>query len=90
MILTGILTKLITIFLIKLYEYVAVILQYCTSHRRAQVMENRKRLIPIIECVLLCGREEIPLRGHCDSGNIVVNGIYANYFIFIPKITIIL
>lgn len=42
--------------------------------RLAQVQQNRKRLIPIIECVLLCGKEEIPLRGHRDFGKIVIDG----------------
>jgi len=40
----------------------------------SQIKENRKRLIPIIECVILCGHEEFPLRGHIDSGSIIVNG----------------
>ncbi|KAF0711672.1 52 kDa repressor of the inhibitor of the protein kinase-like [Aphis craccivora] len=31
---------------------------------------NRSRLIPIIECVILCGQQEIALRGHRDSGKI--------------------
>ncbi|KAF0687421.1 52 kDa repressor of the inhibitor of the protein kinase-like, partial [Aphis craccivora] len=35
-----------------------------------QIKENRKRLIPIIECIILCGRQEIALRGHRDAGNI--------------------
>lgn len=43
-------------------------------YRLAQVQQNRKRLVPIIDCILLCGREEIPLRGHRDSGEIVVDG----------------
>jgi len=34
----------------------------------SQIKENRKRLIPIIEC------EELPLRGHRDSGSIIVDG----------------
>lgn len=45
------------------------------TYRHAQVIENRKRLIPIIECVLLCGREEISLRGHSDNERIVVDGM---------------
>ncbi|XP_050063320.1 zinc finger MYM-type protein 1-like [Aphis gossypii] len=40
------------------------------SSRVEQIKENRKRLIPIIECIILCGRQEIALRGHRDAGNI--------------------
>jgi hypothetical protein len=40
----------------------------------SQIKENRKRLYPIIECVILCGREELALRGHKDSGKIIVDG----------------
>ncbi|XP_029340933.1 zinc finger MYM-type protein 1-like [Acyrthosiphon pisum] len=39
----------------------------------AQVQQNRKRLVPIIECVLLCGKEEIPLRSHRYFGKIVID-----------------
>lgn len=35
---------------------------------------NKKRLMPIIEGVFLCGREEISVRGHRDSEKIVVDG----------------
>ncbi|CAI6377563.1 unnamed protein product [Macrosiphum euphorbiae] len=49
------------------------IVEKIDSNRRAKIIENRKRLIPIIECVLLCGREEIPLRGHSDYGRIIVD-----------------
>ncbi|XP_060858110.1 zinc finger MYM-type protein 1-like isoform X1 [Metopolophium dirhodum] len=40
------------------------------SERMKQIEENRKRLIPIIECVMLCGQQEIALRGHRDYGPI--------------------
>lgn len=40
----------------------------------AQFEENRKRLIPIIECIILCGKEELALRGHKDFGSISVDG----------------
>lgn len=46
----------------------------CLLPRMAQVEENRKRLRPIIECILLCGREELALRGHIDFGRISVDG----------------
>jgi len=32
------------------------------------VAENRRRLAPIIETVILCGHRGIALRGHRDSG----------------------
>ena len=38
------------------------------DHRRqTQISENRRRIIPIIETNILCGRPGIPLRGHRDS-----------------------
>lgn len=38
------------------------------SSRKKQAEENRKILKPIIETVILCGRQNIPLRGHRDYG----------------------
>ena len=38
------------------------------NHISNQVLENRKKLIPIIETVLLCARQNISLRGHRDNG----------------------
>ena len=38
-----------------------------------QVAQNRSRLVPIIEAIIVCGRQEMALRGHQDSGHIVVN-----------------
>jgi hypothetical protein len=35
---------------------------------------NRLKLTPIIECILLCGRREIALRGHRDFGSIHFEG----------------
>lgn len=35
---------------------------------RRQVKENRERMRSIIETILFCGRQEIALRGHQDSG----------------------
>ena len=32
------------------------------------VAKNRKKLQSIIETIILCGRQDIPLRGHQDSG----------------------
>lgn len=39
--------------------------------RQQAVENNRKALKPIIETVLLCARQNIPLRGHRDSGRII-------------------
>lgn len=58
-------------------------------HRRAQVIENKKRLISIIECVLLCGREEIPLRRHSEYGRIVVYGMPLILILFLYGIIIL-
>jgi len=40
-------------------------------YRRKQVIENRKRLSCIIECIMLCGRQELVLRDHRDFGSIL-------------------
>jgi len=36
-------------------------------------MKNRKLLIPIIEAIILCGRQNIAIRGHRNSGKLVIN-----------------
>ncbi|XP_025418875.1 uncharacterized protein LOC112689397 [Sipha flava] len=38
--------------------------------RIKQIKANRERLISIVDCVILCGRQEIALRGHKDYGKI--------------------
>lgn len=38
--------------------------------RRQQILENRKKILPIIKTVIFCGRQEIALRGHNDSGSL--------------------
>lgn len=40
------------------------------SFRKTQVNENRLKLIPIIETIIFCGRQELAMRGHDDSGPI--------------------
>ena len=40
------------------------------SQRVAQIEENKQRLIPIVKTIILCGRQNIPLRGHRDDKNI--------------------
>ena len=42
--------------------------------RNKQVIENRKRLTCIIECIMLCGRQELALRGHRDFDSILFDG----------------
>ncbi|XP_046991863.1 probable GPI-anchored adhesin-like protein PGA55 [Schistocerca americana] len=32
------------------------------------IKSNRERLIPVVKTITLCGRENIPLRGHLDDG----------------------
>ena len=32
-----------------------------------RVQNNRKKLKPIVKTVIFCGRQNIPLRGHCDD-----------------------
>lgn len=39
--------------------------------RKKQIIENnRAKLVPIVQTIRLCGRQQIPLRGHQDSGRI--------------------
>uniref|UniRef100_A0A2S2Q2I5 TTF-type domain-containing protein n=1 Tax=Sipha flava TaxID=143950 RepID=A0A2S2Q2I5_9HEMI len=40
------------------------------SFRKAQVIENRLKLISIIETIIFCGRQELAMRGHNDNGPI--------------------
>ncbi|XP_057298780.1 52 kDa repressor of the inhibitor of the protein kinase-like [Hydractinia symbiolongicarpus] len=37
------------------------------NQRKTVVLENRKKLIPIIDAIILCGRKGIALRGHRDD-----------------------
>ncbi|XP_003741018.1 zinc finger MYM-type protein 1-like, partial [Galendromus occidentalis] len=46
--------------------------------REEQVVKNRQRLIPIVKTILLCGRQNIPLRGHRDNGLLDSGGENAN------------
>lgn len=39
-----------------------------------QALENRKKLAPIIKTILFCGRNNLPLRGHRDSGPLKIQG----------------
>lgn len=41
--------------------------------RLNQIAQNRSKLIPIIDTIKLCGRQELALRGTCDSGPIKIN-----------------
>ncbi|XP_028966491.1 zinc finger MYM-type protein 1-like [Galendromus occidentalis] len=41
-----------------------------SAARSQRVLRNRKRPIPIIKTVILCGRQNIPLRGHQDQGKL--------------------
>ncbi|XP_029342161.1 zinc finger MYM-type protein 1-like [Acyrthosiphon pisum] len=49
------------------------IIQQIDNDGVIQIQENRKRLVPIIQCILLCGREDISLRGHRDHGQIDIS-----------------
>lgn len=41
--------------------------------RKQQQQENRKKIIPIIRAVLLCGRQGLALRGHRDTGSLLLH-----------------
>lgn len=46
------------------------IINQISFHRLVQIKENRERLKPIIKTLIFLGRQNIPLRGHRDEGNI--------------------
>lgn len=39
-------------------------------HAKKNSLENRKKLFAIVETILLCGRQEMALRGHVDHGRL--------------------
>jgi len=47
------------------------VINQVNSFRFKQVTENRERLKPIIETLILCGKQNIPLRGHRDDGELL-------------------
>lgn len=49
------------------------ICQKIDSARANQIVENRKKLIPVIQTIILCGRQELALRGTSDSGPLTLN-----------------
>ncbi|XP_050545738.1 zinc finger MYM-type protein 1-like isoform X3 [Daktulosphaira vitifoliae] len=56
------------------------ILQKLDSARSIQIDQNRKRLIPIIQTIILCGRQgEISLRGTDDYGPLSLNNSEPHY-----------
>lgn len=40
-----------------------------------QIEENRKKLVPIVNTIFLCGRQNFPLRGHRDDGDLIQNSV---------------
>ena len=45
---------------------------------KQNAIDNRKRLIPIIEAIILCGRQGLALRGHADAGPFNIKEPVAN------------
>jgi len=58
-------------FLITYHAPQLEVINQVNSQRLVQVQENRPRLRPIIETIILCGRQNIPLRGHKDDGYVL-------------------
>lgn len=46
------------------------------SKLKLEIEKNRKMIRPIIETILLCGRQGIALRGHTDSGPIDLSSLF--------------
>jgi hypothetical protein len=42
--------------------------------RKLQIAKNRKKIIPIIKTIILCGHQKLPLRGHTRSRTFVFRG----------------
>ena len=42
------------------------------KHSQNEISENRARLKPIIETIMFSGKQNLPLRGHRDDGNTIV------------------
>ncbi|KAF0764068.1 52 kDa repressor of the inhibitor of the protein kinase-like, partial [Aphis craccivora] len=40
-----------------------------------EIEENRKKLVPIVNTIFLCGRQNFPLRGHRDDGDLIPNSV---------------
>lgn len=46
------------------------------SNQKREIIEhNRKRLIPIIKTILFCARNNLPLRGHGESGSLKFDNV---------------
>jgi len=58
-------------FLITYHAPQLEVINQVNSQRLAQIQGNRSRLRPIIETIILCGRQNIPLRGHRDDGYVL-------------------
>jgi len=43
------------------------------SARANQIAENKKILIPVIQIIILCGRQELALRGTSDAGPLTLD-----------------
>lgn len=54
-----------------------VLMQLDITHSN-QVEANRKKLKSIVETIILCGRQELPLRGTMDSGPLIVGELEPN------------
>lgn len=52
------------------------------TQRKMDVIENRKKLLPIIQTIRLCGRQQMPLRGKRDTGRIYLHEPINNDGIF--------
>lgn len=50
-----------------------IILNQLDSQRLQQIEENRSRLRPIVQTVIVLGKQNVPLRGHRENGNICEN-----------------
>ncbi|XP_065660162.1 52 kDa repressor of the inhibitor of the protein kinase-like isoform X2 [Hydra vulgaris] len=60
-------------FLIRYEQPEREVLNLIDSERKRQIVENRERITPIIESIIFLARQNIPLRGHRDDGELLIN-----------------
>jgi hypothetical protein len=46
-----------------------------SNRRKKEIEQNRRLLLPVVESILFCGRNMLPLRGHRDDGPIDLDAV---------------
>ena len=61
------------------------------TEKSKQVLKNRKNIIPIIEVIILCGCQNLTLKGHRDSRKLkqilqIMKVTSEKFYITVPKV----